>query len=231
MNKFERELEKWNGGVLRGAQAKLAKALRVSTATVALWSTGKRHPSKGYIAQMAHLFKTDEYSVVRLFGAAYNEPASQSAPAFFEDGAQSAYKTDREAAEAELLTPQSNSVSLPFLANVPAGYPDFDDSEVIEWWTLPRRYAKGAKYLVRCCGDSMEGSVGYDDLCLIKPADEFLDGKVMLVKTAQGYLIKRIRKEKGKIVLYSDNDKKYKAFSPAQASPVGIVVRKITDVQ
>ena len=77
----------------------------------------------------------------------------------------------------------------------------------------------------------MEGSVGYDDLCLIKPTSEFLDGKVMLVKVAQGHLIKRIRKENGKIVLYSDNNKKYKAFTPDMVQPVGLVVRKITDVQ
>lgn len=230
MNKFERELEKWNNGVLRGAQAKLAKSLHVSTATVALWSTGKRHPSKGYIEQMAHLFHLDPYQVMRLFTAnSYTQPTVYEGTLREESTSDNAYNSD--SSEAELLSPQSNSVSLPFLANVPAGYPTFNESDVIEWWTLPRRYAKGAKYLVRCCGDSMEGSVGYDDLCLIKPEQEFLDGKVMLVKTAQGYVIKRIRKENGKIVLYSDNNKKYKAFSPAQAVPVGIVVRKITDVQ
>ena len=67
MNKFEKQLEKWNGGVLRGAQAKLAKILKVSTATVALWTTGKRHPSKGYAQQMAALFGLDLYGVTRLF--------------------------------------------------------------------------------------------------------------------------------------------------------------------
>jgi SOS-response transcriptional repressor LexA len=224
MNKFERELEKWNKGVLRGAQAKLAKALNVSTAIVALWTSGKRCPSKGYVAQMARLFHLSEAQTKRLFPLPYNED-NASARAFLRETPQETYQED------EVLAPQSNSVSLPFLANVPAGYPEFDDSNIIEWWTLPRRYAKGAKYLVRCCGDSMEGSVGYDDLCLIKPATEFLEGKVMLVKIGNGYVIKRIRKEKGKIVLYSDNNKKYKAFSPQEALPLGIVVRKITDVE
>ena len=77
----------------------------------------------------------------------------------------------------------------------------------------------------------MQGSVEYDDLCLIKPEHEFLDGKVMLVKVQDGYLIKRIRKENSKIVLYSDNEKKYKAFAPQMVQPIGLVVRKITDVQ
>ena len=224
MNKFEKALMAWNRGILRGAQAKLAKELRVSTATVALWTTGKRNPSKGYVAMMAKLFNMTEYDVLRLFMPG---PYPENGPtALRESPAEPIYNTDTE-----LLNPQSNSVALPYLANVPAGYPEYDQADVIEWWTLPRRYARGARYLVRCCGDSMEGSVGYDDLCLIKPETEFLDGKVMLVKVSDGYLIKRIRKENGKIVLYSDNNKKYKAFAPELVTPVGLVVRKITDVQ
>ena len=170
---------------------------------------------------MAKLFRLSIAQTQRLF---QNVSAT---PAFLHETPQETYQDGAD----EVISPQSNSVSLPFLASVPAGYPEFDDSNIIEWWTLPRRYAKGAKYLVRCCGDSMEGSVGYDDLCLIKPATEFLEGKVMLVKINNGYVIKRIHKENGKIVLYSDNNKKYKAFSPQQAQPMGIVVRKITDVE
>ncbi len=219
MNKFEKALEKWNGGVLRGAQAKLAKLLGVSTAIVALWVSGKRNPSKGYAQKIADAFGMDLYETLKLFPSGYSTHTQNISMLH-----------ETPYPETEMLSPQSNSVSLPFLANVPAGFPEFDDSNIIEWWTLPRRYAKGARYIVRCCGDSMEGAVGYDDLCLIKPETEFLDGKVMLVKIKDGYVIKRIHKEKGKIVLYSDNNKKYKAFSPAQATPIGIVVRKITDV-
>ncbi len=228
MNKFEKALAAWNNGILRGAQAKLAKALQVSTATVALWTTGKRNPSKGYVAQMAKLFKMSEERVLRLFMPTTYPDSAAPAAALYENSSEGVYNADKEA---ELVSPQSNSVALPYLANVPAGYPEFDEGDVIEWWTLPRRYAKGAKYIVRCCGDSMKGSVEYDDLCLIKPQSDFLDGKVMLVKVAEGHLIKRIRKENGKIVLYSDNNKKYKAFAPELVQPVGLVVRKITDVQ
>lgn len=228
MNKFEKALAAWNNGILRGAQAKLAKLLQVSTATVALWATGKRNPSKGYVAQMAKLFGMSEEKVLRLFMPTTYPEGTSRPSALHESITDGIYNTDKET---EVILPQSNSVALPYLANVPAGYPEFDESDVIEWWTLPRRYAKGAKYIVRCCGDSMQGSVEYDDLCLIKPATEFLDGKVMLVKVENGYLIKRICKEQDKIVLYSDNNKKYKAFSPERVIPIGLVVRKITDVQ
>jgi len=225
MTPFEKVLEKWNNGVLRGAQANLAKALGVSSAIVTLWTTGKRRPSKGYAAKMAQMFHLSLSQVLRLFPTSLDTFSATTAAPFLRE---EPFSSDNET---EFLQPQSNSVSLPFLANVPAGYPEFDDSNIIEWWTLPRRYAKGAKYLVRCCGDSMEGAIGYDDLCLIKPETEFLEGKVMLVKIADGYVIKRIHKEKGKIVLFSDNNKKYKAFSPRQAQPIGVVVRKITDVE
>lgn len=227
MNKFEKALAAWNNGSLRGAQAKLARELHVSTATVALWATGKRNPSKGYIALMAKLFNMTTDKVLRLFMSA-SYPESAPRPTAFFEPPETIYNADKET---EMLLPQSNSVSLPYLASIPAGYPEFNEADIVEWWTLPRRYAKGAKYLVRCCGDSMKGSVEYDDLCLIKPETEFLDGKVMLVKVQDGYLIKRIRKENNKIVLYSDNDKKYKAFAPQMVQPVGLVVRKITDVQ
>ena len=80
MNKFEKQLEKWNKGTLRGAQAKLAKCLRVSTATVAMWATGKRHPSKGFIAKMADLFGLDEYTVARLFSANFQQPFIDFSP-------------------------------------------------------------------------------------------------------------------------------------------------------
>ena len=177
---------------------------------------------------MAKLFGMSEEKVLRLFMPTTYPEGTARASALYENAAEGIYNADKEA---ELISPQSNSVALPYLANVPAGYPDFNEADIIEWWTLPRRYAKGARYLVRCCGDSMQGSVEYDDLCLIKPETEFLDGKVMLVKVASGHLIKRIRKENGKIVLYSDNNKKYKAFAPDMVQPLGLVVRKITDVQ
>ena len=121
MNKFEKALAAWNDGSLRGAQAKLARELRVSTATVALWATGKRNPSKGYIALMAKLFNMTEDKVLRLFMSASYPENTPRISAFYEttDGV---YNADKEA---EMLLPQSNSVSLPYLANDPAGYPEY----------------------------------------------------------------------------------------------------------
>lgn len=229
INKFEKQLEKWNGGVLRGAQAKLARLLRVSTATVALWTTGKRRPSKGYAAQMAQLFGLDAYDVMGLFPPTTTYPDLQPrhAPLSLRDAQspENTYSADNNPDE-NRGGPQSNSVSLPFLANVPDAYPDYDESDVVEWWTVPRRAARGAKYLVRNAQ-----TPDRDDLYLIKPADEFIDGEVMLVKTDGGYVIKRVRKEGGSIVLYGENNAKYRVFSPGDIQAAGVAVRKITDAE
>ena len=75
-------------------------------------------------------------------------------------------------------------MSLPLLARVPDAYPAYDESDVVEWWTLPRRAARGAKYLVRDAQTPQR-----DDLYLIKPAGELIDGAVMLVRVGDGHLI------------------------------------------
>ena len=88
MNKFEKQLEKWNKGILRGAQAKLAKTLGVSTATTALWTTGKRSPSKGYVEQMAKLFDMDALDVYKLFdrrSVIYPDPPNVSSARMLHD--------------------------------------------------------------------------------------------------------------------------------------------------
>ena len=228
MNKFERELEKWNGGVLRGAQAKLAKSLQVSTATVALWSTGKRHPSKGYIAQMAHLFRLDQYSVMRLFNPApYNEFTETATLLRENPDTDNTYNIDYN--KSHMQPSKTNSISLPLLAGVPEDPRHLDKTDITDWWTIPLRYASGAQYLISANRLRLSPQTG-GELYFIKPADDFLDGKVMLVYTPQGYTIQRICKQKGKITLYDDTARKQKTFAPNQLIPVGVAVRKISDV-
>ncbi len=229
INKFEKQLEKWNNGVLRGAQAKLARLLHVSTATVALWTTGKRRPSKGYAAQMAQLFGLDAYDVMRLFTPTTTYPELQpvQTAASLRDAQlpENTYSTDNSLNEREESTvPLSNSVSLPFLTCSPENYPNNKESEIAEWWTVPRRYAKGAKYLFR---DELET---LDDLYFIVPEKDFLEGKVMLIKTPQGYTVKRVSRQHNKIALYTGKNTLFKIFRPEELSAVGIVIQKISPV-
>ena len=230
MNKFEKQLEKWNGGILRGAQAKLARLLRVSTATVALWTTGKRRPSKGYVAQMAQLFGLDAYDVMRLLPAntTYPDLQPQPGPRSLRDAQtpENTYSTDNEPhRNQEHSAPQSNSVSLPFLTRSPEKYPDFEEGDVAEWWTVPRRCAKGAKFLIR------DGQSTSEDLYFIRPEENFVDGQLMLLHTPAGHTVKRVRLENTRIVLYTEQNSVFGAFLPYQLRPLGVAVQKITNTE
>ena len=229
INKFEKQLEKWNGGVLRGAQAKLARYLHVSTATVALWATGKRRPSKGYAAQMAQLFGLDSYDVMRLFPATttYPDLASERATQSLRDAQapENTYSADNLHLKTPPAAARSNSVSLPVLMVVPENYPLYKEEDVAEWWTLPLRYAKGAKYLVQL------GHEVPHHLYFIRPETNLIEGKWMLFKTPKGYTVKKGFQKEGSICLCSAERKEEETYSPGQITPLGCVVCKVTDTE
>ena len=208
INKFEKQLEKWNGGVLRGAQAKLARLLQVSTATVALWATGKRRPSKGYVAQMAQLFGLDEFYIMRLFTPAttYPEVNPLSPLPALRDA-----QTPENTYTADNPATQSNSVSVPLLSAVPLFYPALTGFEITEWWTLPRQRAQGGKYLLELD----------NALWLIKPAHEFLDGKTMLISAKGSFLVVQVQ---GATLLQGNGQ----TFPTDQAQAHGLAVLKIS---
>lgn len=233
MNKFEKQLEKWNNGVLRGAQAKLAKTLGVSTATAALWATGKRRPSKGYVAQMAALFGLDVFGVLKLFdgrSTTYPDPAAQNHLRTLRDKNTSDCSYNAgcdEKRETEEYPAQSNSVTLPFLAIVPLKYPHYDECDVIEWWSVPRRYAQGAKYIIRCADAGLD-TADADDLCFIKPSEETADGRVMLLANASGkFFLRRVKRQNGKTAFTALYGQRRKSETLANARPLGVAVRRI----
>ncbi len=231
MNKFEKQLEKWNGGILRGAQAKLARLLRVSTATVALWTTGKRRPSKGYVAQMAQLFGLDAYDVIRLFPAntTYPDLQPQRPTRSLRDAQipENTYSADSSSPSFTGKAPAlSNSVSLPLLTQFPEQYPAYQESSVAEWWTVPLRYAKGAKYLVK-----ENQTTGENNLYFIRPEKDFVEGKLMLIQTPDGYTVKRIKQENGQVFLYTEQNVLVGTFLPHQLRPLGTAVQKLVDLE
>lgn len=225
MNKFEKQLEKWNNGVLRGAQAKLAKLLQVSTATVALWSTGKRHPSKGYLNQLARIFNMDAYDVTRLFAPTTIYPDACLTPAStpLRDSSHTiTYNTDK--IQQELYA--RNSVSLPFFIHLPNSFPDYQEAHVAEWWALPRHAVLGAQFLLRA-GEADTPPAQAEDILFLILADSWVVNSVMLVKKDNRYFIRRISRQHGKLV-WQKNGQNFTAI-PARVQPVGVVVRKITN--
>lgn len=228
MNKFEKQLEKWNNGVLRGAQAKLAKILNVSTATVAFWATGKRTPSKGYIAQMAQLFGLDFYDVMRLFQPVTTYPEGQAAkntstlretqdPSF-------TYTADTNSS---LTDSASNSVHIPLISTIGAAWPDYAEADICEWWTLPRAAAKGAKCLLK--SQSIEQSPeATEDLFFIKPVSAFSEHTLMLLRVQNQYLLRRVYTQGESVCLCTAQGQLLQTLPAAEVTPLGEVVMKIT---
>lgn len=205
MNKFEKQLEKWNNGILRGAQSKLAKRLHVSTATVALWATGQRHPSKGYVSKMAHLFKLDVYEVTRLFDPQISYPTTSgtSHPIELHDakGVENPYFPSN-------WHSHTNTVSLPVFTQVPPSFPYYATTDALEYWVLPTSATQGAQYLflLPTKDDPIQ-------LLFIKPSKAWVKGRPMLARKKNTYQL--------------ISAKCTKQTFAADLEPVGIIVRQL----
>ena len=216
MNRFEKQLEKWNNGILRGAQAKLAKCLHVTTATVALWATGKRHPSKGYIAKMSELFSLDEYSVTRLFA----DTGSYVSNPYFPFSNSSSLCDKDNFDFTPTSKPQLNqTVSLPVFAKLPPAYPHFISKQVRAWWTMPTREAQNVNFLFLL-------PTPYDPsrLLFVQARSTWENGKIMLCKSENRYLLVAVTRQNGSWNLKPFEEK---ASVLTQATPLGVVKRQI----
>lgn len=202
INRFEKQLEKWNNGILRGAQAKLAKTLGVTTATVALWATAQRHPSKGYIAKMARLFGMSEYEALRLFTS-----PSPTVSLLRE----TPYRNEQ-------ISAHTNECTLPFFTHLPPRFPDYAPQDIAGWWTLPKSTADGATFILEC-------SVGEKtEIWFIKPALSWQDGQLMLARKGQNWLAGQVFLHQRTSVspfTRQNGDQRLQSLTP-----VGIVVRR-----
>lgn len=218
MNKFEKQLEKWNHGTLRGAQAKLARTLKVSTATVALWSTGKRRPSKGYAHQMADLFQLDLYGVLRLFDA------STTYPELIPPAAARALH-DKENTDFTYLLPQTTqpaAARLPVLTDAPE-HGLLALPPQTRWWHLPPQDARGAEYLVEDPENPSGGS-----LYFIRPSAVLEPGKLMLVRINGRTALRRIGSAANALTLAEENGTATPVKPGQKVIPLGVAVQKTT---
>ena len=212
MNKFEKQLEKWNKGILRGAQAKLAKTLGVSTATTALWTTGKRSPSKGYVEQMAKLFDMDALDVYKLFdrrSVIYPAPPNVSSARMLHDrhSNEFGYNMQPHSINEEKTEP-SNSVQLPFLNEVPSNVEEHNENDIL--------------------GASQIGlqHVSSDDLCFIKPFTREQENEWVVFRTPTGqHVCRQIRLHKGQTLYCQPESQNGQKQKPGR--PIGVVIKLI----
>ena len=191
-----------NEGQIRGAQAKLASKLGLSTASVANWFSGKSFPSAENIKKMARAYKLDEKELKATF------------------------LDDNEFTNAIHAIPltDKNTISLPILADVPAGLPDFSEADVETFWDIPRWVFPGADFVVKCNGDSLEPKLHLGDYCVIRKTEEPLHGRAMVVKTENGICMKVINKLKDGTIELRSTNAKYRPFVPQELTIVGLII-------
>lgn len=200
---FKKTLVKWHNDIERGAQAELARTLKVSTGMIAFWVTGRQKPGEENLKKMSKILQVSENDLREMFGIESKE---------FEPRFNAVKLTDK------------NTISLPILADVPAGLPEFSDSDVETFWDIPRWVFPGADFVVRCNGDSLEPKIHFGDYCVVRIMKEPIHGRAMVVKTEAGVCMKVINKLKnGKAELCSTNNK-YKPFIPKELRVVGLII-------
>lgn len=201
-------LKQINGGIERGAKAKLAKLLNIDPANVTMWFNGSSRPSEQNVAKIATLFSVDEQTLWDMFDDKFEDEMQRG--------------EFSSSVKAIPLTP-SNTIQLPILADVPAGLPDYSDRDIEMFVDIPRFLFPGADFIVKCAGDSLEPKIHKGDFCVIRKMTEPLDGRAMLVRTDSGSCMKVIKKQKSGVKLCSLN-KKYKPFTPKELTIIGLII-------
>jgi len=190
-----------NNGKERGAQAKLASDLRLTTASVANWFSGKSYPNDENLKRIAKQYKLEFEEVRKAF---YDDEFAQEV--------QAVPLTDK------------NTIQLPILADVPAGLPEFSDRDVEMFVDIPRFLFPGADFIVRCIGDSLEPKIHLGDYCVIRKMQEAIDGRAMLVRTENGSCMKVIKKIKDGLPQLCSTNPKYKPFTPKELAIIGLII-------
>ena len=188
MNDFLRVVIAFNGGNERGSYTNLANKLNIARSQISDWISGRRKPTEAQAKAMAKLFL--ESKEVQETGVSVTLRS---------------IKTMFGMKDALLPATEFGIVYLPLLAALPAGPADYYEGEKIKELPFPKEFIDGASYLILCNGDSMSPTLEKGDLLFVKPADQPVFGKIMIVETEGGYTIKRVKKIDGVLRLVADN--------------------------
>jgi len=171
--------------------------------------------SRNSIAQFENRKDVPKLSILKKLCDALNVSLSY----FLEPKQQQETQTERYVSD-------ENTLVLPILASIPAGMPEYCESDIEGTLRIPKILFPGAKFIVHCCGESMEPEINKNDYCIIKPTTELIYGKIMLVKTEEGFSLKRIIKV-GKDVQLKPSNKNYKTTKPKELKIIGQVVGRV----
>jgi repressor LexA len=179
-------------------QEELANKMGVSRTTIVNWESNKFAPTQDNLERLSGVLK---------------KPVSY----FFEID-----KSDVDLSSFKPLT-SDNTVTLPLLASIPAGLPDYSNADIESFTNIPRYLFPGADFIIHCCGDSMEPEIGKGSYCVIRKETIPLNNAIMLVKTEDGFTIKRII-IKGKTIELHPSNGDHKIIRPKELKIIGEVI-------
>ena len=180
-------------------QSDLAKELGITRGVVSGWFRGVRNPKRETIEKIANVLK------VPLAQLLIDEEIDTSTVQPLND---------------------ITTMKLPILTTVVCGKPDYctiDEQVIDDFAEVPKKLFPDSDFIVRCIGESMLPEIPPQAYCIIKKIDVPLNNKNMLVKTENGYTIKRIKVVDGKIELHYLNPSG-KKITPKEVKIIGKVV-------
>lgn len=209
-NGFENLLRKWNRGVLRGAQLRLARELKVDPATISRWTKSMNPPSENLRDRLAMILGVSRESLM----AAFADPRGHSEVA--ESGNVEVRYTIR-------LEP------VPIRGMVSASGVDYQPDEpprgftpfVIEW---PMR---GHLDALRVSGKSMEPTVRDGEYVIVRRDGhaDVRDGSLVVVRVDGQLFLKRIYRDGDIVTLKCDNPKhKERRYAAKHVEILGVAI-------
>ena len=172
-------------------QVEMAKKLGVDTKTVQNWEYGKPIPASKHGIIRSLMIDPQTY-----YGGGSDSPSSTTAP----------------------------PSGLPLITvDAIAGFPSDNDTGVLvhdcDTYNIPEFAAKGAQYLIRVSGSSMYPKYSNGDILACRKVESvtfFQWGKVYVLDTCQGALVKRLYEDKtnaDNVICHSDNSDNYPDFT------------------
>ena len=199
MNRKEKLLKDWNGGISRGAQRRLACMLKLNEASVSSWLSGRALPSEGNILKMSRIFKKPSEEITDIFAA----------------------ERKRVAAGLHASVLKGAAKDIPVLSAAPAGGDFFTLNETPEVYLPVKKSAEDNAFAIKITSDAMvdkkdpQESIYPGDYAIIIPGKVLKDGAVALIRATDGkYVVRRYYKKENTIELSPANPK-YKTLKYA----------------
>ncbi|MDD5303329.1 MAG: XRE family transcriptional regulator [Elusimicrobia bacterium] len=197
MNLKEKTTE-WNGGIERGAAARLAREMDEAANVVSLWFSGTTRPSEEKIPKLAKIFGITMQSMLVILAETKQRAGGASI-----------------VREAGVLPERSSGykfLEIPFLGTVRADRFAFSfDLPPENFTTLAIKGSAGDRYaMLRISGDCMSPTICEGDEVLIRETSHVEDGAIAVVCFDGECTLKRIYKKKDGVQLKADN----KAYEP-----------------